>query len=96
MGCGFFLLKKEQEEWGQNSRKEQSATYPLLSLELCGFTVPTHATELLQFQLSTHFFPGSGGVKHQGVPIPTLHKPRNFKRKDFWKSSAEKGWQNTM
>lgn len=40
------------------------------------------------------FFP-ERGVKHQGLPMHTPHRPKSFERKDFWPSSAEKGWQNT-
>lgn len=94
-GCGFSMLKKEQEEWAQNSRRG-SVTCPLLSPELCGFPVPTHARELLQLQTVFHTFFPEKGVKHQGVPMHTLHRPKNFEIRDFWKSSAEKTWQNTM
>lgn len=81
-GCGFSV------SMGQNT-EEPLCSCPLLSPELCAFTVTTHARELLQFHFSTLFFPGRG-VKHQGVPMHTLHRPKNFERKDFWKSSAEK------
>lgn len=95
-GCVFSTLKKEQEEWEQNSRR--ASLFPVLYCHLsCAALLSPHMPEnYCSFrQFSTHFFP-ERGVKHQGVPMHTLHRPKNFERKDFWKSSAEKTWQHTM
>lgn len=91
-----LYTEKRAGRVGTEQQKSQSVSCPLLSPELCSFTVPTYARELLQLQTVFYTFFPERGVKHQGAPMHTLHRPKNFEIKDFWKSSAEKTWQNTM
>lgn len=83
MRMWVFFCWRKSSEWGQNTKSHSvicALLYPHMPENYCSFYT---------------FSPGSG-VKHQGAPMHTLHKPKNFERKDFWKSSAQKGWQNTM